>query len=195
MLECLWNKWWQWLKSNKTGRNPVHKKQPLPCLTGLPVWQNTGATCLHVVFWDVLPQQQQRLFKLCTISSGHRAHSIDKYNQYRARAWTDAFHSQPASVPVVKLWQIVGRWPAERLSLQSTRPADTMLHDTTITGQASMFVFTVRLVTRTSKHPSMRMDCKFELRINLWIRWFNLECLFALPNLHVWEISLAICPV
>lgn len=27
------------------------------------------------------------LFKLCTISSGHRAHSIDKYNQYRPRAW------------------------------------------------------------------------------------------------------------
>lgn len=126
----------------------------------------------------------------------HRAHSIDKHNQYRLRARTDAFHSQPASVPAVKPGQIVGRWAAERFSLQSTQPADTVLRDTTITGwQASMFVFTVGLSTRTSRHPSMRVECKFELSINLWISWFNLNCLFALPNLHVWEISRAICPV
>lgn len=76
--------------------------------------------------------------------------------------------------------------------LQFAHTADTSLHDTAIRGwQAVMFVFTVRL----SKHPRMRTECKFELSMNLWMCWFNLKYLFAPQNLHVWEISLAICLV
>lgn len=59
------------LKSKKTGRSPVYKK--------LPFYRTS---VYEYVFKKVL------------------AHSIDTYNQYRPRAWTDALHSQPASVPV-----------------------------------------------------------------------------------------------
>lgn len=113
----------------------------------------------------------------------HRVCSIDKNNQYIPRAWTDALYSHLACIPVVKPRQIVGRWAAERFFLHFTQPADSMLHDTTIRGwQASVFVFTVRLATRIFKQPSMRMECKFEFSINLWMRWFNLNCLFAFSD-------------